>query len=216
MAGIESVEEVARQVGWRLGRAHRRGAREARVRPWSDHRCLGCRSRRAACRRLRRRRADAPSSRAWVTFGVANETFRVSLTTPEWPRPERPVRAFRAAASRSRTQVNTGRSWHLEDLIFADGYDRALRRTTFRRRGSSRVSLRTPEHVAAARAAQGEGCARGTSGTSPSPKVTIELCDGRLPTSRVREPRSEEDDSVPNVFSRSRGTLCGINEILLR
>jgi uncharacterized protein (DUF2252 family) len=34
--GVESVEEVARQVGWRLGRAHRRGARAAPARPWSD------------------------------------------------------------------------------------------------------------------------------------------------------------------------------------
>src|SRR5260221_222723 len=34
--GVESVEEVARQVGWRLGRANRRGAREAPARPWSD------------------------------------------------------------------------------------------------------------------------------------------------------------------------------------
>jgi hypothetical protein len=34
--GIESVEQVVRQVGWRLGRAHRRGASEVPARPWSD------------------------------------------------------------------------------------------------------------------------------------------------------------------------------------
>jgi uncharacterized protein (DUF2252 family) len=34
--GVESVEDVAREVGWKLGRAHRRGAREAPARPWSD------------------------------------------------------------------------------------------------------------------------------------------------------------------------------------
>ena len=34
--GIESVEAVVRQVGWRLGRAHRRGASEVPARPWSD------------------------------------------------------------------------------------------------------------------------------------------------------------------------------------
>lgn len=34
--GIESVEEVAREVGWKLGRAHRRGAMEGPARSWSD------------------------------------------------------------------------------------------------------------------------------------------------------------------------------------
>jgi uncharacterized protein (DUF2252 family) len=34
--GIDSVEAVVRQVGWRLGRAHRRGASEVPTRPWSD------------------------------------------------------------------------------------------------------------------------------------------------------------------------------------
>ena len=35
-AGIESMEEVARLVGWTMGRAHRRGARDAPATPWSD------------------------------------------------------------------------------------------------------------------------------------------------------------------------------------
>jgi hypothetical protein len=34
--GIESIEEVARLVGWTVGRAHRRGARDAPGTPWSD------------------------------------------------------------------------------------------------------------------------------------------------------------------------------------
>jgi uncharacterized protein (DUF2252 family) len=35
-AGVESMEEVASAVGWTLGRAHRRGARDAPAAPWSD------------------------------------------------------------------------------------------------------------------------------------------------------------------------------------
>jgi uncharacterized protein (DUF2252 family) len=35
-AGVDSMEEVARQVGWTMGRAHRRGARDAPATPWSD------------------------------------------------------------------------------------------------------------------------------------------------------------------------------------
>jgi hypothetical protein len=68
---------------------------------------------------------NAPSSAALVTFAVANETFRVSLTTPEQ------VAAARAAQGGGRaripsgrivsgTQVNTGWSWHLEDVTFAE------------------------------------------------------------------------------------------------
>jgi hypothetical protein len=68
---------------------------------------------------------DAPSSGALVTFTVSNETFRVSLTTPEQ------VAAARAAQGGGRaripsglivsgTQVNTGWSWHLEDVTFAE------------------------------------------------------------------------------------------------
>jgi uncharacterized protein (DUF2252 family) len=35
-ASVESMEEVARRVGWTVGRAHRRGARDAPATPWSD------------------------------------------------------------------------------------------------------------------------------------------------------------------------------------
>jgi len=67
----------------------------------------------------------APSSGAVVTFAVVGETFRVALTTPEQ------VAAARAAQSGGRakiptgrivpgTQVNTGWSWHLEDVTFAE------------------------------------------------------------------------------------------------
>ena len=66
-----------------------------------------------------------PSSGALVTFDVVGETFRVSLTTREQ------VAAAQAAQSGggaripngrivSGTQVNTGWSWHLEDVTFAE------------------------------------------------------------------------------------------------
>jgi hypothetical protein len=68
---------------------------------------------------------SAPSSSAVVTFAVANETFRVSLTGADQ------VAAARAAQNGGRaripngrivagTQVNTGWSWHLEDVAFAE------------------------------------------------------------------------------------------------
>jgi hypothetical protein len=67
----------------------------------------------------------APSSGAVVTFAVAGETFRVGLTTAEQ------VAAARAAQSGGRakipigrivpgTQVNSGWSWHLVDVTFAE------------------------------------------------------------------------------------------------
>ena len=67
----------------------------------------------------------APSSSAVVTFAVANETFRIGLTTADQ------VAAARAAQSGGRakipigrivpgTQVNTGWSWHLEEVTFAE------------------------------------------------------------------------------------------------
>jgi len=67
----------------------------------------------------------APSPAAVVTFAVANETFRVGLTTSDQ------VAAARAAQAGGRaripigriapgTQVNTGWSWHLEDVTFAE------------------------------------------------------------------------------------------------
>lgn len=66
-----------------------------------------------------------PSSDAIATFRVVDETFRVRLTTGEQ------VRAAQAAQTGmgpripngrivSGTDVNTGWSWHLEDLEFAD------------------------------------------------------------------------------------------------
>jgi|SRR5262245_13495615 len=68
---------------------------------------------------------SSPSTSAVVTFNVANEAFRVSLTTSDQ------VAAARAAQSGGRakipngrivagTQVNTGWSWHLEDVSFAE------------------------------------------------------------------------------------------------
>jgi hypothetical protein len=69
--------------------------------------------------------ATAPSSGAVVTFAVAGETFRVALTTADQ------IAAARAAQSGGRakipigrivsgTQANTGWSWHLEDVAFAE------------------------------------------------------------------------------------------------
>jgi hypothetical protein len=66
-----------------------------------------------------------PSSGAVVTFAVGSETFRVALTSADQ------VAAARAAQSGGRAripvgrvvagvQVNTGWSWHLEDVIFVE------------------------------------------------------------------------------------------------
>jgi hypothetical protein len=66
-----------------------------------------------------------PPGTAVVTFTVVNETFRVALTTSDQ------IAAARAAQSGGRaripngrivmgTGVNTGFSWHLEDLTFAE------------------------------------------------------------------------------------------------
>jgi hypothetical protein len=66
-----------------------------------------------------------PSSGALVTFAVGSETFRVALTTTDQ------VAAARAAQNGGRakipigrvapgTQANTGWSWHLEDVTFAE------------------------------------------------------------------------------------------------
>jgi hypothetical protein len=67
----------------------------------------------------------APSAGAVVTFAVASETFRVSLTSSDQ------VAAARAAQSGGRAripngrivpgmQVNAGWSWHLEDVMFVE------------------------------------------------------------------------------------------------
>ena len=69
--------------------------------------------------------ATAPSAGAVVTFAVGTETFRVALTTSDQ------IAAARAALSggparipigrvTAGTQVNTGWSWHLEDVTFAE------------------------------------------------------------------------------------------------
>jgi hypothetical protein len=66
-----------------------------------------------------------PSPSALVTFTVVNETFRISLTDSAQ------IAAARAAQNGGRaripngrivsgTQVNTGWSWHLEDVEFAE------------------------------------------------------------------------------------------------
>ena len=67
----------------------------------------------------------SPSLDAIATFDVAGETFRVRLTTPGQ------LEAARAAQSRGRaripngrlapgTQVNSGWSWHVEDVSSAE------------------------------------------------------------------------------------------------
>jgi hypothetical protein len=66
-----------------------------------------------------------PSPVAVVTFAVADETFRVALTTDEQLDAARAAQAggpARIPVGRivSGTQVNTGWSWHLEDLSFAE------------------------------------------------------------------------------------------------
>jgi hypothetical protein len=68
---------------------------------------------------------NGPSADAVVTFGVADETFRVALTTPEQLAAARAAQAGgRARIPNGRivagTQVNTGWSWHLEDVEFAE------------------------------------------------------------------------------------------------
>ena len=66
-----------------------------------------------------------PSGRAIVTFRVVTETFRARLDTPAQ------IAAARAAQAGGRayipvgrivagTQVNTGWTWHLEDIEFAE------------------------------------------------------------------------------------------------
>jgi len=66
-----------------------------------------------------------PSTRAVVTFTVAGETFRVSLTGADQ------VAAARAAQGGGQaripngrivagTDVNAGWNWHLEDVVFAE------------------------------------------------------------------------------------------------
>ena len=69
--------------------------------------------------------STSPSPAAIVTFAVANETFRVALTSADQ------IAAARAAQSGGParipigrivpgSQVNTGWNWHLQDVSFAD------------------------------------------------------------------------------------------------
>jgi hypothetical protein len=69
--------------------------------------------------------STSPSSNTVVTFSVVNETFRVTLTTSDQ------IAAAKAALNGGRaripngrivtgTGVNTGWSWHLEELTFAE------------------------------------------------------------------------------------------------
>ena len=67
----------------------------------------------------------SPSPAAVATFAVSGETFRVALTTADQIAAARAAQAggpARIPSGRvvSGTQVNTGWSWHLEDLSFAE------------------------------------------------------------------------------------------------
>src|SRR5262245_30095924 len=68
--------------------------------------------------------STSPSSSATVTLAVANETFRVALTTPEQLAAARAAQAGGPARIPNGrivagTQVNAGWSWHLEEVEFA-------------------------------------------------------------------------------------------------
>lgn len=67
----------------------------------------------------------APSPVATVTFAVADERFRVSLTTEAQIAAARAAQAggpMRIPSGRivTGTEVNAGWSWHLEDVSFAE------------------------------------------------------------------------------------------------
>jgi len=62
---------------------------------------------------------------ATVTLAVANETFRVALTTPGQVAAARAAQAGGTARIPNGrivagTQVNTGWTWHLEEVAFAE------------------------------------------------------------------------------------------------
>ena len=66
-----------------------------------------------------------PSGAALVTFRVANEVFRVSLSSADTIEAARRAQADGAARIPigrivPGTEVNTGWSWHLEDVTFAE------------------------------------------------------------------------------------------------
>jgi hypothetical protein len=65
-----------------------------------------------------------PTAGVIVTFNVVDETFRVRLTSPEQIEAAQRARAGGSARIPNGrivagTQVNTGWSWHLEDVEFA-------------------------------------------------------------------------------------------------
>ena len=67
----------------------------------------------------------SPSTMATVTLAVGSETFRVALTTPEQVAAARAAQAGGTARIPNGrivagTQVNTGWTWHLEDVAFAE------------------------------------------------------------------------------------------------
>jgi hypothetical protein len=67
---------------------------------------------------------NGPSPPAVATIGVADETFRVALTSPEQVAAARGAQGGGSASIPNGrivpgTQVNTGWSWHLEDVEFA-------------------------------------------------------------------------------------------------
>jgi hypothetical protein len=69
--------------------------------------------------------STGPPQEAAVTFAVVNETFRVGLTTDEQVEAARAAQdgaAARIPVGRivAGTQVNSGWSWHLEDVAFAE------------------------------------------------------------------------------------------------
>ena len=68
---------------------------------------------------------SGPAPLAVVTFGVVDETFRVALTRADQVAAARAAQAGGPAKIPNGvivagTQVNTGWSWHLEDVEFAD------------------------------------------------------------------------------------------------
>jgi hypothetical protein len=69
--------------------------------------------------------STSPSALATATIAVANERFRVALTTPAQVEGARAAQAGgRARIPNGRiaagTQVNAGWSWHLEDVEFVE------------------------------------------------------------------------------------------------
>ena len=69
--------------------------------------------------------STSPSPMATVTLAVGNETFRVALTTPDQVAAARAAQAGGAARIPNGrivagAQVNTGWTWHLEDVAFVE------------------------------------------------------------------------------------------------